>query len=58
MPAKPAKKAGATPREYIVVADRTSRVLLSVESYVTAVRYAGVIRRGGGEVTIFRSTKG
>lgn len=44
--------------EYIVVADKTSQVLFSAEKWIEAVRYAAMIRRGGGEVTIFKSTKG
>ncbi len=44
--------------EYIVVADKTSKVLLSTTNYYEAVKYANLIRRGGGEVTIFKSTKG
>jgi hypothetical protein len=44
--------------EYIVVADKTSVVLKSTTDWYEAVRYANLIRRGGGEVTIFKSTKG
>ena len=44
--------------EYIVVADKTSKVLLSTNNWNEAKRYANLIRRGGGEVTIFKSTKG
>ena len=44
--------------EYIVVADRTSKVLKSTTDWHEALRYANDIRRGGGEVTIFKSTKG
>ena len=44
--------------EYIVVADKTSKVLLSTTSWQEAKRCATLIRKGGGEVTIFKSTKG
>lgn len=47
-----------SPKEYIVVADRTSKVLLSTPDYNSAVKYANMMRRAGGEVTIFRATKG
>lgn len=44
--------------EYIVVADKTSKVLLSTADWLEAKRYATMIRRGGGECTVFKSTKG
>lgn len=45
--------------EYIVVvADKTSKVLLSTTDWNQAVRYANRMRRAGGEVTIFKATKG
>ena len=43
--------------EYIVVSDKDSKVLFS-GTYHECLRHATLIRRGGGEVTIFRSTKG
>ncbi len=43
--------------EYLVVSDRDSKILLSTLDYYEAVRTANLIRRGGGEVTIFKSTK-
>lgn len=46
------------PTEYIVVADRTSKVLLSTLDYQEARKYATIIRRGDGEVTVFKATKG
>lgn len=46
------------PKEYIVVADKTSKVLLSTLSYHEAVRHANMIRKGDGQVTIFKATKG
>ena len=44
--------------EYIVVTDKTSVVLLSTEDWAEAVRFANRMRRAGGEVTIFKSTRG
>lgn len=44
--------------EYIIVADNTSKVLMSTSDWNEAVRYANMIRRGGGVVTIFKATKG
>lgn len=44
--------------EYLVVTDKTSEVLLSTTNWYDAVKTANLIRRGGGEVTIFKSTKG
>ena len=44
--------------EYIVVSDHDSKVLKSTRNWSEAVRLANLIRRGGGSVTIFKSTKG
>ncbi len=44
--------------EYIIVADNTSKVLMSTSSWTEAVRYANMIRLGGNVVTIFKATKG
>lgn len=46
------------PPEYLVVTDKTSKILLSTRDWNEALRLANLIRRGGGEVTIFKSTKG
>lgn len=46
------------PVEYIVVADKTSKVLLSTPRWSDAVKTANLMRRAGGEVTIFKSTNG
>jgi hypothetical protein len=43
--------------EYLVVSDKTSVILLSTLDYYEAVRLVNTIRRGGGEVTIFKSTR-
>ena len=45
-------------KEYIVVADVTSKIIVSVPSYVEAKQLASNIRKAGGQVTIFVSTKG
>lgn len=47
-----------SPREYLVVSDKNSKVLKSTQNYYEAVRLANIIRRGGGEVTIFRAIGG
>lgn len=44
-------------REYIVVTDRDSKVVLS-GTYAECVRFANNVRKCGGEVTIFKATKG
>lgn len=44
--------------EYLVVSDRDSKILMSTTDWYEAVKLANLIRRGGGEVTIFKSTKG
>ena len=44
--------------EYLVVADKTSKVLKSTEDYNEAKRLASLIRKSGGEVTIFKATRG
>jgi hypothetical protein len=41
--------------EYLVVADKTSEILLSTTNKAEAVNLVSFIRRGGGEVTVFVS---
>lgn len=43
--------------EYLLVTDHTSKVLKSSTDYLEVKKLANFIRRGGGSVTIFRSTK-
>ena len=43
--------------EYLVVTDKTSKILKSTLNYNEAKRLANLIRRGGGEVTIFKATR-
>lgn len=45
-------------REYIVVSDKNSKVLLSTENWYEAVKLANRIRHAGGGCTIFKATKG
>ncbi|MBK7804325.1 MAG: hypothetical protein IPJ55_17020 [Chloracidobacterium sp.] len=45
-------------KEYILVSDLTSKVLKSSENYQEIKNLATLIRKGGGQVTIFKSTKG
>lgn len=45
------------PTEYLVVADKNSKVILSTTEYREAVRMANLIRAAGGEVTVFKSLK-
>jgi hypothetical protein len=44
--------------EYLLVTDQTSEVMLSTQDWQQVRKLAGVIRRAGGEVTIFKSTRG
>ena len=46
-----------TVTEYILVADRTSKVVYSSTSLAQIKSYALFVRKGGGEVTVFKSTK-
>lgn len=46
------------PTEYLLVSDRDSKVLRSSTDWYEVVKLANLIRRAGGEVTIFKSTKG
>ena len=55
-PRQPAK--AKLPTEYLLVSDKNSKVLLSTTNWVEVKKTAGLIRRGGGEVTVFKSTKG
>ena len=43
--------------EWLLVTDRDSKILKSSPDRYELVRLANTIRRAGGEVTIFRSTK-
>lgn len=45
-------------KEYILVSDTTSKVLKSSTSYQEIRNLAVLIRKGGGQVTVFKSTKG
>lgn len=51
-------KSPKLPTEYLLVSDRDSKVLKSSENWYEIVKLANLIRRGGGEVTVFKSTKG
>ena len=44
-------------REYIVVTDKTSKVVMSSENLDETIRFAGKVRECGGECTIFKATK-
>ena len=44
--------------EYIVVSDRDSKVLFSSTDWNEIKRIANLCRASGGEVTIFKATKG
>jgi hypothetical protein len=50
---KPAK----TSTEYLLVTDKDSKILKSSLDRFELIRLANIIRKGGGEVTIFKSTK-
>ena len=43
--------------EWLLVTDRDSKILKSSLDRYELVKLANVIRKGGGEVTIFKSTK-
>lgn len=43
--------------EYMLVADLTSKIIKSSTDYIEVKKMANLIRRGGGQVTIFRSTR-
>lgn len=47
----------ATNPEYLLVTDKTSEII-KVGEYNELKRLATLIRRAGGEVTIFKSTQG
>lgn len=49
--------ASPSPTEYLLVADRSSKLLQSSTDRFEIIRLANVIRRGGGEVTVFKSTR-
>jgi hypothetical protein len=44
-------------REYLLVTDKDSKILKSSHDRYELIRLANVIRKGGGEVTIFKSTR-
>lgn len=43
---------------YVLVADKTSQILATDVDYVAIKRIAALIRKAGGECTIFRAVKG
>lgn len=43
---------------YILVTDATSKVVMCSDDWNAVVKQANLIRRCGGQVTIFKSTKG
>lgn len=43
--------------EYLLVADQDSKVLLSTTDRKEALRLLDLIRRAGGEATLFKATK-
>lgn len=43
--------------EYLVVTDRDSKILKSTADRYEAIRIANMIRKGGGEVTVFKNTR-
>lgn len=55
LPPLPKTKAAT---EYLLVSDHDSKVLKAGPNYYELVRLANLIRRGGGSVTIFKSTNG
>lgn len=54
---KPAVKSYSD-HEYALVFDRTSEILNVNSDYVAIKKLAGVVRKAGGEVTIFKAIKG
>jgi hypothetical protein len=43
-------------REYLLVTDKSSEVIISDADYNKVLKMANIIRKAGGEVTIFKST--
>lgn len=58
LPPEPPDQRPRREYEYLVVTDKTSKILKSTTKYNEAVKLANLIRRGGGEVTIFKATRG
>ncbi len=54
----PRASAKLTEHEYLLVSDKTSEVLKSDSDYMVIKKLAGIIRKAGGEVTIFKAIKG
>lgn len=44
-------------KEYIVVSDTNSKVILSTTNWYEAVKVANKIRHCGGQCTIFKATR-
>jgi len=51
-------KLGNWDTEYLLVSDKDSQVLKSSHDYQEVKTLATLIRKAGGEVTVFKSTKG
>ncbi len=43
--------------EYIIVSDTNSKIILSTNDYKNAVGTMSMIRRAGGQVTLFKSLR-
>ena len=44
-------------REYIIVTDKTSAVIMSTHDLDEASRFAGLVRKADGQCTVFKATK-
>lgn len=43
--------------EYLIVSDTNSKIILSTNDYKHAVKTLSMIRRAGGQVTLFKSLR-
>ncbi len=47
----------SSPTEYLIVADKTSKIVLSTTDFAEVRKEVSFIRKAGGEVTVFKATK-
>lgn len=51
------KKSSFSITEYLLVTDRDSKLIKSSFDRFELIKLANIIRKGGGEVTIFKATR-
>lgn len=54
---KPGEESSPSLTEYLVVSDKNSKIVLSTTDFAQIRQTVSLVRKAGGEVTVFKSTK-